>query len=138
VLRRCYGTQRYGAAFFWPQTVVCAEASGIPSASMLIVLPPFAGTVAIEGQLRGLIAKLPTGRKHPVTSIATMRQPRGTAGLRASQRVARPAGRCATLVNAAKIAVRRAQRLSWRQKTGETGISKRTAERSLSSLSKNV
>jgi hypothetical protein len=37
-------------------------------------------------------------------------------------------GRC-VVVNAAKIAVRRAQRLSWRQKTGETGISKGTAER---------
>ncbi len=60
------------------------------------------------------------------------------AGLRNARAKGKRLGRPHVLVDAARIAALRAQGCSWRGVTAETGISKGTAQRTLSSLPKNV
>ncbi len=60
------------------------------------------------------------------------------AGLRNARAKGKRLGRPRVTVDAAKHANLRAQGHSWREITAETGISKGTAQRSLSGLPKNV
>lgn len=63
---------------------------------------------------------------------------RVVAGLRNARAKGKRLGRPRVPVNATRIAVLRSQGLSWSEITGETGISKGTAQRALCTLPKNV
>ncbi len=60
------------------------------------------------------------------------------AGLRNARAKGKQLGRPRKVVDAARIAILRAQGRSWREIVTETGISKGTAQRALSGLAKNV
>ena len=60
------------------------------------------------------------------------------AGLRNARAKGKRLGRPRKVVDAARIAILRAQGRSWREIVTETGISKGTAQRALSGLPKNV
>ena len=65
-------------------------------------------------------------------------QERVKAGLRNARAKGKRLGRPRVTVDGARVAILRAQGRSWREITVETGISKGTAQRTLSGLPKNV